>query len=154
MRMCFYGAEAALFFLEFFSFGAAGSADAQAFVISECGIGHDAAAIGTFCAFGSMGGFVGPVTGGTPIAAAVAETFFAREIFPALAADFYGGGFFDEGVAAGLCLSIGAEISCVGGLAGKTGAWMVSLGAFSAKGTSTIWANQISGHGIALSRLV
>lgn len=148
----FYGAEAALHFFQIFALGAAWSADPEPFVIGQPGVGHDATAIGAFGPFGSMDGSVGLVAIGTPIAAAVAEAFFAGEIFATLAADFDGaGGFFHECVAAGL--AVGAEIRGVVGFVRKTGAGMVSLGAFSAKGASTIWTNQISGHESALSQL-
>lgn len=116
--MCigFHGAEAALLFFESFSLGAAGGADSEALVIGESGVGDDAAAVGTFGAFGSVGGFVGAVAFGTPIAAAIAEASVAVEIFAALAADLDGeGGFFDEGVAAGLAFGVGVEVGAGAG---------------------------------------
>jgi hypothetical protein len=65
-----------------------------------------------------------------------------------LAANFDGdGGFFDEGIAAGL-LAVRAEIGGGVGFAGKTGAGTPLLGGFSANNTATFWTNQISRHGI------
>ena len=107
----------------------------------ECGLSHHAAAIGTFDAFGGMGGFVDFVTLGTPVASAVAQAFFPGQVLAALAADLgRHDRFFDECVTAGL--SIGAEIDIASGFVLKTGARMSVFGALRAKDPSTLWTNQ------------